>query len=33
MKKFNFLSKHKILKMKKFKLKHLKFSEFKILKI
>ena len=31
MKKFNFLSKYRILKMKKFKLKHLKFLKFKIL--
>ena len=31
MKKSNFLSKHKILEMKEFKLKYLKFSEFKIL--
>ena len=30
MKKSNFLSKHKILKMKEFKLKHLKFLKFKI---
>jgi len=30
MKKSNFLSKHKILEMKEFKLKHLKFPEFKI---